>query len=126
IKETPEFKAILKRFEASRTPIIKSATAFTIHEKGLITEGLAFDPVEETFFVSSVHKRKILSVSKNGEIKPFASEQDGLFSVLGSRSTRNAATCGSQAPHSRRWSTSRKKNKACRPCLSSICNQRSS
>jgi len=83
IKGTAEFKAILKRFEASRTPIIKSATAFTIHEKGLITEGLAFDPVEETFFVSSVHKRKILSVSKNGEIKPFASEQDGLFSVLG-------------------------------------------
>jgi sugar lactone lactonase YvrE len=39
--------------------------------------------VEQTFFVSSVHKRKILSVGKNGEVKTFASEQDGLFSVLG-------------------------------------------
>jgi hypothetical protein len=83
IKDTPEFKLILKQFEASRAPIIKSSTAFTIHEKGLITEGLAYDPVEETFFVSSVHKRKILSVSKSGEAKTLASEQDGLFSVLG-------------------------------------------
>lgn len=83
IKDTPAFKLILKRFEASKAPVIKSSTAFTIHEKGLITEGLAYDPVEETFFVSSVHKRKILSVSKSGEAKTFASEQDGLFSVLG-------------------------------------------
>lgn len=83
IKDSTEFKAILKRFEDNRAPIVKSSTAFTIPEKGLITEGLAYDPVEETFFVSSVHKRKILSVSKNGEVKPFASEQDGLFSVLG-------------------------------------------
>jgi tetratricopeptide (TPR) repeat protein len=83
IKDSSEFKAILKRFEDNRGPIVNSSTAFTIHEKGLITEGLAYDPLEETFFVSSVHKRKILSVSRNGEVKPLASEQDGLFSVLG-------------------------------------------
>lgn len=83
IKDSPEFKDILKRFEASKAPVIGSSTAFTVHEKGLITEGLAFDPVEEAFFVSSVHKRKILKITKNGESKTFASEQDGLFSVLG-------------------------------------------
>ena len=83
IKDAPEFKLILKRFEASKAPIIKSSTAFTLNEKGLITEGLAYDPLEETFFVSSVHKRKILSVSKSGDAKTFASEQDGLFSALG-------------------------------------------
>jgi len=33
--------------------------------------------------VSSVHKRRILSVTKSGEARAFASEQDGLFSVLG-------------------------------------------
>jgi hypothetical protein len=83
IKDTPEFKLILARFEASRAPVIRSSAGFTIHEKGLITEGLAYDPVEESFFVSSVHKRKILAVGKNGDVKTFASEQDGLFSVLG-------------------------------------------
>ena len=83
IKDTPQFQLILKRFQASKTPVIRSSTAFTVHEKGLITEGLAFDPVEGTFFVSSVHKRKILKITKNGEATTFASEQDGLFSVLG-------------------------------------------
>jgi len=83
IKDTPEFKLILKRFETCKTPVINSSPGFTIHEKGLITEGLAYDPVEETFFVGSVHKRKILAVARGGEAKAFASEQDGLFSVLG-------------------------------------------
>jgi len=44
IKDTPAFKLILKQFEASKAPVIKSSTAFTIQEKGLITEGLAYDP----------------------------------------------------------------------------------
>ncbi len=83
IKDTPGFKLILKQFEASMAPVVRSSTAFTIPEKGLITEGLAYDPVNETFFVSSVHKRKILAVSRSGETKTFASEQDGLLSVLG-------------------------------------------
>jgi len=83
IKESPEFKAILKRFDQNRTPVVKSTTAFSIHEKGLITEGLAYDPVDQTFYVSSVHKRKILSISKNGEVATLATEQDGLFSALG-------------------------------------------
>jgi Tetratricopeptide repeat/Major royal jelly protein len=83
IRDTPQFRHILKQFEASKAPVVRSSTAFTIHEKGLITEGLAYDPVNETFFVSSVHRRKILSISKSGEAKTFASESDGLFSVLG-------------------------------------------
>jgi hypothetical protein len=83
IKDTPEFNLILARFEASKAPVIRSSAGFTIHEKGLITEGLAYDPVEETFFVSSVHKRKIIALGKSGDVKTFASEQDGLFSVLG-------------------------------------------
>ncbi|MFY9611404.1 MAG: tetratricopeptide repeat protein [Blastocatellia bacterium] len=83
IKDTPEFKLILKRFEASKAPVINSSAGFTIHEKGLITEGLAYDSAEAIFFVGSVHKRRILAVGRNGEVRTFASEQDGLFSVLG-------------------------------------------
>jgi len=83
IKDSEEFKSVLRKFESNKTPIINSTTAFTIHEKGLITEGLAYDPVGETFFISSVHKRKILAVNKVGEAKTFADEQAGLWSVLG-------------------------------------------
>lgn len=83
IKSSPRFKDILKKFESNKIPIINSTTAFSIREKGLITEGLAYDPVDQTFFVSSVHKRKILSVSKTGETRTVADELDGLWSVLG-------------------------------------------
>ncbi|HVG34103.1 MAG TPA: hypothetical protein VM911_13525 [Pyrinomonadaceae bacterium] len=83
LKESPEFKAILKKFEENKLPINHSSTAFTIPEKGLITEGIAYDPSSETFYISSVRKRKILSVGKDGAPKNFATERDGLWSVLG-------------------------------------------
>jgi tetratricopeptide (TPR) repeat protein len=83
IKDSGEFKTILKRFEDNKAPVIHSRRAFSIQEKGLITEGLAYDPVDQTFFISSVHKRKILSFNRNGREKTFASEEDGLWSVLG-------------------------------------------
>ncbi|HEV2913972.1 MAG TPA: hypothetical protein VGX92_11890 [Pyrinomonadaceae bacterium] len=83
IKESDAFKAVLKRFENNRAPVNHSTTAFTMREKGLVTEGIAYDPASETFYVSSVHKRKIVSIAKDGAAKDFATERDGLWSVLG-------------------------------------------
>jgi hypothetical protein len=83
IKDNAEFKSILNRFDKNRLPVVRSSTAFTVHERGLITEGLAYDPADQTFFVSSAHKRRILSIGKSGEMSTLATEQDGLFSVLG-------------------------------------------
>ena len=41
IKETAEFKAILKKIESNKLPVTNSTTAFTIKEKGLIPESVA-------------------------------------------------------------------------------------
>jgi hypothetical protein len=54
-----------------------------MREKGLVTEGIAYDPARETFYVSSVHKRKIVSIGPDGAAKDFATEREGLWSVLG-------------------------------------------
>jgi hypothetical protein len=83
IKESDEFKAVLRKFENNRAPVNHSAVAFTIQQKGLITEGIAYDSSSETFYVSSVRQRKIVSINKAGAVKDFATEQDGLGSVLG-------------------------------------------
>lgn len=84
IKETAEFKAILKKIESNKLPITNSSTAFTIKEKGLIPESVAYDPVTQTFYLGSVHKRKILSIDGKGEVRDFVSAQDGgLWSVMG-------------------------------------------
>ncbi len=83
LTNTDEFKALLKKFESNKTPIVKSQPAFTVDEKGLVTESVAYDPTMQSFYVSSVHKRKIISIDKNGATKTFADQQDGLWSVLG-------------------------------------------
>jgi len=83
IKSDVEFLSIRKRFEENRAPMVKSVEAFTVHEKGLIPESVAYDPKSQTFYVSSVYKRKILAVNKAGDVKEFSSSADGLWSVMG-------------------------------------------
>lgn len=83
IKSSAEFQAMLKKVERNKLPIINGAPAFTIHEKGFIPEGIAYDPVTQTFYLASVYKRKIVSVNQKGEAKDFATEREGLWSVMG-------------------------------------------
>jgi hypothetical protein len=83
LKNLDTFKALLKKFESNKTPVVKSEPAFTVDEKGLISESVAYDPITKTFYVSSVHKRKIVSLDGNGAMKIFADQQQGLWSVLG-------------------------------------------
>ncbi|HEY0406022.1 MAG TPA: hypothetical protein VGC89_09865 [Pyrinomonadaceae bacterium] len=83
IKARSEFKTILKRFEQNKAPLVNSAPAFKVREKGLIPESVAYDPRTETFYLSSVYKRKILSLNRKGEVTEFAGERDGLWSVMG-------------------------------------------
>lgn len=85
IKNTDGFTSILARFEANARPIGQSQTAFTIHEKGLVPEGIAYDPAENTFYLGSVYKRKIISIRNGSEAKDFATAADGLWSVMGMR-----------------------------------------
>jgi hypothetical protein len=83
LKGSAEFANILKRFQANQAPVIRSTTAFTVHEKGLVPESVAYDPVEKRFYLGSVYKRKILSIDEHGEVREFATARDGLWSVMG-------------------------------------------
>lgn len=85
IKETPEFKNLVARFENNARPIGSSTIAFTVHEKGFVPESLAYDPAEKLFYLGSVYKRKIVSVNEAGDAKEFSSPADGLWSVMGMR-----------------------------------------
>lgn len=83
--DLPRFKKIQNEFAQNQTAINKSEKAFTIPEKDLITEGIAYDPKSKRFFVSSIHKRKIIAIDKNGKVSDFSPESDGLWSVSGMR-----------------------------------------
>lgn len=46
--------------------------AFKLAEKDLITEGIAYDPEEKSFYVGSIHKQKIVKVDARGKASDFA------------------------------------------------------
>jgi hypothetical protein len=77
------FDAVLKKFADNRKPLGNSETAFTVHEKGLVPEGLAYDPNTKTFFLGSVYRRKIVAVNVPGKVRDFSKGSDGLWSVMG-------------------------------------------
>lgn len=83
LRNESDFDAVLKKFAENRAPVIHSEQAFTVHAKGLVPEGLAYDPNTKTFFVGSVYRRKIVAVNAAGEAKDFSHESDGLWSVMG-------------------------------------------
>lgn len=89
IKEREAYKDILKKFDQNKARNGRSMVAFKLPEKDLITESVAYDPKTETFYVSSVHKRKIVSRNKNGEIRDFATRQDGLWAAMGMKVDAN-------------------------------------
>ena len=69
---------------AERTPLNRSFIAFTIPEKDLLPESVAYDPVEQAFYIGSTRKGKIVKVDKQGKITDFiAPGQDGLWMVIG-------------------------------------------
>jgi hypothetical protein len=83
IKESAEFKGIVKKFELNKAPLINSVPAFTLREKGFIPESVAYDPKTKTFYLGSVYKRKIVAIDQSGAAKDFATESAGLWSVMG-------------------------------------------
>lgn len=58
--------------------------AFRLAEKDLIPEGIAYDPSSKSFFVSSIHKNKILRIDNDLRVTDFIkSGQEGIGQVLG-------------------------------------------
>jgi hypothetical protein len=77
------FNAALEKFADNRRPVGHSETAFTVHEKGLVPEGLAYDPDTKTLFLGSVYRRKIVAINVAYEARDFSKGSDGLWSVMG-------------------------------------------
>ncbi|GCC52695.1 hypothetical protein SanaruYs_29330 [Chryseotalea sanaruensis] len=58
--------------------------AFTIKEKDFIPEGIAYNPLDGSFYVGSIHKNKIVKITAKGEVTDFVhSHQDSIGQVLG-------------------------------------------
>ena len=83
--DLPRFKTIQARFALNQKAVNRSKKALTIPEKDLITEGIAYDNATKRFFVSSIHRHKIVAIDEGGKVSDFSLEADGLWSVSGMR-----------------------------------------
>lgn len=65
--------------------------AFTLDEKDLIPEGITWDPATGQFFVSSINKEKIVSVSEKGQASDFIKKgRDSIMETLGMKVDESA------------------------------------
>jgi len=100
LRNLPQFVAVSDRFAAVEKTILgRSVPAFTLPERDTIPEGIAYDPHTKAFFVSSVHKRKIVRILPNGTAEDFAAKD--LFAVLGmavDEKRRTLWACSSSVP----------------------------
>jgi sugar lactone lactonase YvrE len=86
IKQSAGFRDASAKMKALQTERISSGAvvAFTIPEKGLVPEGVAYDPKTKSFFVSSIRKREIWRVDPSGKAAVFvAPREGGLRSAAG-------------------------------------------
>jgi tetratricopeptide (TPR) repeat protein len=79
------FKTIQNQFALNQKAVNRSEKAFSLPQKDLITEGIAYDSESKRFFVSSIYKHKIVAVDANGKVADFSLSSDGLWSVSGMR-----------------------------------------
>ena len=85
LTDEPGFSQVIEQIQGNRLPSGVSATAFVVPgEPHFIPEGLAFDPADGSFYLGSVHERKILRVDASGAVTEFAAPGfGGLMSVMG-------------------------------------------
>jgi hypothetical protein len=82
LKTLPRFQSVMARFVENAAPIGKPELAFTLEQKALIAEGLAFDAKTKRFFVSSVREKKIFAIDRHGQATAFVSGlEDGAFGM---------------------------------------------
>jgi hypothetical protein len=71
LKGNPDFQKLLERVHRRYSPVHRARVAFTISQKDLIPEGLAFDSKSGALYMSSLDLRKIVQIGKNGVVADF-------------------------------------------------------
>jgi hypothetical protein len=84
IANDPRFVAIVEQVRKENPPVVHTTVAYTLREDDLAPEGIAYDPVDKSFYVSSISKHKIVRLAPDGSATDFKSSgQDGLGATLG-------------------------------------------
>jgi DNA-binding beta-propeller fold protein YncE len=69
---TPEWDALLARIKSNANPVGVTRAAFTLPDSEFVAEDIAYDALGRKFFVTSVRRSTIVTVTPNGAISTFA------------------------------------------------------
>ncbi|MGH9870118.1 MAG: tetratricopeptide repeat protein [Candidatus Polarisedimenticolia bacterium] len=76
--------AAIDALKANASPLTGGRVAWTLEEKDLIPENVAWDPEHDVFYVGSLYKRKIVKVGRDGAVSDFVPQAgSGIWAVLG-------------------------------------------
>src|SRR5580698_10205003 len=71
LKSTKEFIALVETVHRDFPVMAQAREAFRTTEKDLIPEGLAYDAQRNLFYLSSLNRRKIVEIARDGKIRDF-------------------------------------------------------
>jgi hypothetical protein len=93
LKGSKEFSALTESVHRDFPVIAQAREAFRTTEKDLVPEGLAYDARRKVFYLSSLNRRKIVEIGRDGKISDFVpADRYGLLPVLGIRLNPNDGT----------------------------------
>lgn len=92
-KGSKEFTALVETVHQDFPAVAEAREAFRTTEKDLVPEGLAYDAERNLFYLSSLNRRKIVAIGRDGKAFDFVpSDRFGLLPVLGIRIDPNDDT----------------------------------
>ncbi|HEX2061295.1 MAG TPA: SMP-30/gluconolactonase/LRE family protein [Thermoanaerobaculia bacterium] len=79
------FRKVALSLHAREPKVNRAKTAFKIaNRRDLIPEGIAYDPVDDVFYLSGLYHRNVVRVTRDGVATDFVKEaQDGMLAGLG-------------------------------------------
>jgi hypothetical protein len=93
LKGSKEFDSLVATVHRDFPAVAHAKLGFVTKEKDLIPEGLAYDAQQNVFYLSSLHRRKIVRIASDGKWSDFVpSDRDHLLPVLGVRADPNDGT----------------------------------
>ena len=93
LKSSKEFTAMVDGVHQDYRVVAQAREAFRTIEKDLVPEGLAYDEPRNVFYLSSLNRRKIVKIGRDGVPSDFVPpDRFGLLPVLGIRVDPNDDT----------------------------------
>ncbi len=80
LKTSSDFQRLVEQVHKDFPAVHSSQVVFTTTEKDLFPEGLAYDPQNDSLYLSSIYRRKIVKISHEGKSEDFV--PSGRFKLL--------------------------------------------